>query len=117
MYERKIPLSLNCGLDLVGEVLYGKWKIRMIYFINQGFIRPSELQRKIPDANRRVLNTQLKQLEDHGIVTKTIYPVVPPKVEYRLTALGESLVPIITLIGEWGDRHEEVLREAILKSL
>ncbi len=49
MYERK-TLSLNCGLDLVGEVLYGKWKIRLLWFINEGHKRPSELQRKIPEA-------------------------------------------------------------------
>lgn len=47
MRERKIPLNLNCGLDLIGEVLYGKWKIRLLWFINEGHKRPSELQRKI----------------------------------------------------------------------
>ncbi|VTR51449.1 Uncharacterised protein [Sphingobacterium thalpophilum] len=47
MYEKKIPLSLNCGLDLIGEVLYGKWKIRLLWFINEGYKRPSELRRKM----------------------------------------------------------------------
>lgn len=70
MYERKILPNLNCGLDLIGEVLYGKWKIRLLWFINQGHQRPSELQRKIPDATRRVLNIQLKELEDHELITK-----------------------------------------------
>jgi len=64
MYKRKIPIELNCGLDLVKEVLYGKWKVHLIYFISQGLKRPSELQRKIPRATRRVLNVQLNQLED-----------------------------------------------------
>ncbi|MDR6736279.1 winged helix-turn-helix transcriptional regulator [Sphingobacterium sp. 2149] len=63
MYERKIIPNLNCGLDLIGEVLYGKWKIRLLWFIDQGYRRPSELQRKIPDASRRILNIQLKELE------------------------------------------------------
>ncbi len=115
MYERKIPLNLNCGLDLVGEVLYGKWKIRLLWFINEGFQRPSELQRKIPDASRRVLNIQLKELEDHELVSKVIYPVVPPKVEYSLTDFGKTLVPVIAAIGNWGDAHEQHLREVILK--
>jgi hypothetical protein len=70
MYERKIIPHLNCGLDLLGEVLYGKWKIRLLWFITQGHKRPSELQRKIPDATRRVLNVQLKELEDHELITK-----------------------------------------------
>lgn len=117
MYERKTIPNLNCGLDLIGEVLYGKWKIRLLWFINEGFLRPSELQRKIPDASRRVLNIQLKELEDHELVSKVIYPVVPPKVEYSLTDFGKTLIPIIAAIGGWGDEHEERLRKLILKRL
>lgn len=117
MYERKIPLSLNCGLDLIGEVLYGKWKIRLLWFIHEGYKRPSELQRKIPDASRRVLNIQLKELEEHELIIKKIYPVVPPKVEYSLTEFGETLIPVISLLGQWGDEHQERLRHLILKRL
>lgn len=117
MYERKTLPNLNCGLDLIGEVLYGKWKIRLLWFINEGFQRPSELQRQIPDASRRVLNIQLKELEEHELVSKVIYPVVPPKVEYSLTDFGKTLIPIIATIGGWGDAHEERLRKVILKRL
>jgi DNA-binding HxlR family transcriptional regulator len=114
MKNRKIPLNLNCGLDLVGEVLYGKWKMRLLWFIKQGHKRPSELQRKIPDASRRVLNVQLKELEDHELISKVVYPVVPPKVEYSLTEFGESLIPVIGAIGQWGDHNEKRLRSLIL---
>lgn len=117
MYERKITPTLNCGLDVLGEVLYGKWKIRLLWFIHQGHRRPSELQRKIPDASRRVLTMQLNELEAHRLITKTIYPVVPPKVEYSLTELGLSLIPIVGALGEWADHHQEALRETILKNL
>lgn len=117
MYERKTTPNLNCGLDLIGEVLYGKWKIRLLWFIDQGHKRPSELQRKIPDASRRVLNIQLKELEEHELVSKVIYPVVPPKVEYSLTDFGKTLIPVISVIGNWGDEHEERLRSLILKRL
>ncbi|MCD9853370.1 winged helix-turn-helix transcriptional regulator [Epilithonimonas sp. JDS] len=115
MYERKILPNLNCGLDLIGEVLYGKWKIRLLWFINQGHQRPSELQRKIPDATRRVLNIQLKELEDHELVSKIIYPVVPPKVEYSLTDFGKTLIPVISMIGSWGDDNEKRLKSVIMK--
>jgi DNA-binding HxlR family transcriptional regulator len=115
MYERKIPLSLNCGLDLIGEVLYGKWKIRLLWFINEGFLRPSDLQRKIPDASRRVLHIQLNELEKHELVKKTVYPVVPPKVEYRLTEFGKTLIPVLAVLGDWGDKNADRLREVILK--
>lgn len=116
MKDRKIPLNLNCGLDLIGEVLYGKWKIRLLWFINQGYQRPSELQRKIPDASRRVLTMQLKELEEHELISKVIYPVVPPKVEYSLTEFGATLIPIISALGHWGDANEERLRKLILQS-
>jgi len=115
MRERKIPLNLNCGLDLIGEVLYGKWKIRLLWFINEGYLRPSELQRKIPDASRRVLNIQLKELEEHELVCRKIYAQVPPKVEYYLTDFGKTLIPVIAALGNWGDEHEDRLRNLILK--
>ena len=117
MYERKILPSLNCGLDLIGEVLYGKWKIRLLWFINEGNKRPSELQRKIPDATRRVLNIQLKELEEHELVIKKIYPVVPPKVEYSLTDFGKSLIPILSALGQWADDNNKQLRSVILKNI
>ena len=117
MYERKIIPNLNCGLDLIGEVLYGKWKIRLLWFIHIGHKRPSELQRKIPDASRRVLNIQLKELEDHELITRKIYPVVPPKVEYSLTEFGKTLIPVISVLGIWGDTHEAQLRNVITKRL
>lgn len=117
MYERKTLPNLNCGLDLVGEILYGKWKMRLLWFIDQGHKRPSELQRKIPDASRRVLNVQLKELETHELVTRKIYPVMPPKVEYELTAFGKSLIPVIDAIGMWGDEHQERLRKVIISGI
>lgn len=117
MYIKKTTPTLNCGLDLVGEVLYGKWKIRILWFIHLGNVRPGELQRKIPDVTRRVLNVQLKELEDHELVTKTIYPVLPPKVEYSLTEFGKTLIPLIQSIGFWGDEHQERLRRVILKQM
>lgn len=117
MYERKLIPNLNCGLDLIGEVLYGKWKIRLLWFIDQGYKRPSELQRKIPDASRRVLNMQLNELEKHELITRKIYPVVPPKVEYSLTEFGKTVIPVIAALGQWGDEHEARLRDVILKQI
>lgn len=117
MYIKKTIPNLNCGLDLVAEVLYGKWKMRLLWFIHKGHKRPSELQRKIPDATRRVLNMQLNEMEEHNLITKTIYPVMPPRVEYSLTDFGKTLLPVIETIGRWGDEHEEHLRALILKTL
>ena len=88
MYKKKIPVSLDCGLHLFLEVINGKWKISLIWCIYSGIKRPGELQRKLPKASRRVLDTQLKQLTDHGILSKIIYDELPLKVEYELTVLG-----------------------------
>jgi DNA-binding HxlR family transcriptional regulator len=116
MYQRKIPIELNCGLDLVREVIYGKWKIHLIYFISQGYKRPGDLQRRIPGATRRVLNVQLNQLEGHGLIAKKIYAELPPRVEYSLTKLGNSVLPVVNALGKWGDDHQEELRRVISKS-
>jgi DNA-binding HxlR family transcriptional regulator len=117
MYQRKIPIELNCGLDLVREVLYGKWKIHLIYFISQGVKRPGDLQRRIPGATRRVLNVQLNQLEAHGLIAKKIYAELPPRAEYGLTELGRTVLPVINALGKWGDDHQEQLRKLIGKAL
>ena len=102
---------------MFGEVLYGKWKIRLLWFINEGHQRPSELQRKIPDASRRVLNIQLNELEKHNLISRKIYPVVPPKVEYSLTEFGKTLIPVIAALGQWANEHEYHLRDVILKHI
>lgn len=109
MYERKTPVALECGLHLFMEIMSGKWKISLIWCIHSGINRPGELQRKIKKASRRLLDTQLNQLIHHGILTKTIFDQKPPKVEYKLTSLGESLIPVIELTAKWGEAHRDVL--------
>jgi DNA-binding HxlR family transcriptional regulator len=115
MYKKKIPIELNCGLDLVREVLYGKWKFHLLYFIAEGVNRPGQLQKKIPGATRRVLNVQLNQMEKHGLISRKIYPELPPKVEYKLTPLGQTVLPLITALGQWGDTHQKYLRRVIAR--
>ena len=116
MYERKIPIDQQCGLDLIREVLYGKWKIHLLWYIGNGVQRPSELTRKIPDATRRVINMQLSQLEEHELVCKKVYHQLPPKVEYSLTKKGQSLLPVITTLGYWGEDNREFLQRVINKT-
>lgn len=103
MYEKKIPLTIDCGLRLTREVLNGKWKPALLKAVSLDLKRPSEISRLLPDAARRVLNVQLKELEKHGMIKKKIYPQLPPKVEYSLTDLGWSIMPIINAMDEWGD--------------
>ncbi|GAA4326905.1 helix-turn-helix domain-containing protein [Mucilaginibacter gynuensis] len=117
MYEKKIPLRLDCGLHLFKELLNGKWKLMLIYYISAGLKRPGELQRKIHTADRRVLTNQLNELVKHGFVDKTIYDTKVPKVEYKLTALGQSLLPIILTLESWGENNRIVLEKALEASM
>ena len=113
MYERKIPLTIDCGLHLTKEVLNGKWKPALLNAISMDIKRPSEISRLLPGATRRVLNVQLKELEIHGMVEKKIYPQLPPKVEYSLTEIGWSLMPIIDAMNQWGDTNRTFLEKVI----
>ncbi|MDJ1501182.1 helix-turn-helix domain-containing protein [Xanthocytophaga agilis] len=97
MYERKIPLTIDCGLHLTREVLNGKWKPALLKAISLDIKRPSQMLRLLPDATRRVLNVQLKELEMHGMVEKKIFPQLPPKVEYSLTEIEAYLLRTMTI--------------------
>jgi len=111
MYERKIPIDLDCGVTVTQLVIGGKWNPYIINCITNGHHRPVDFQKIIPGATKRVLNKHLSELEELKIVYKVIYPVVPMKVEYYLTELGESLVPIIRLMDEWGIKNRELFTE------
>jgi DNA-binding HxlR family transcriptional regulator len=108
MYEKKIPKDLNCGIVVTMEIIGGKWKTCLINDINKGIKRPSELHRSHPEASLRVINQQLFELERNNIIEKKIYPVLPPKVEYSLTEIGKSLLPLIDLMLSWGNEHRSM---------
>lgn len=114
MYQKKIPVMLDCGLHLFMEVTSGKWKISLLWSIYHGIKRPGEIHRTISKASRRVLDAQLNQLMAHGLVSKKDYHTKPFKVEYELTELGKSLVPVIASTAKWGEEHRAVLEENIL---
>ena len=105
MYKRKLPVELECGLHIFMEVLNGKYKINLIWCIYGGINRPGDLQRRMPKASRRLLDTQLKQLVEHGILTKIVFDQKPPKVIYELTPLGKTLIPVIGATAQWGEVH------------
>lgn len=107
MYEKKIETNYKCGVLITSEIISGKWKACLINRIHEGLKRPNELQRAIPDASRRALNMQLNELEQHGIIRKEIFPVLPLKVEYSLTEEGESLLPVVKAMERWGLRYRE----------
>jgi DNA-binding HxlR family transcriptional regulator len=94
----------RCPVRTAVAVLGGKWKPLIVFYLRTGTKRFSELRRLIPEVTQQVLAQQLRQLEEDGIVSRTVYPEVPPRVEYDLTALGRELEPILDLLERWGER-------------
>lgn len=106
MYERKIPLDLSCPLRLTMSLIDSKWKSCILDELRNTSMRPSELHKVLPEAAPRVLDIQLKELLDDGLVIKTIYPELPPRSEYSITKLGSSLLPILDSMIEWGEKNK-----------
>ncbi len=98
----------NCPLGLTLGVIGGKYKVMIIWFLYQNkILRYNELQKTIKGVTPKMLISQLRELENDGIIERKVYPVVPPKVEYSLTAKGESLIPILLEMRKWGEKYGE----------
>lgn len=110
-YERKIPIDLECGVTIYDIMVGGKWKPYLINCMNRGIKRPSEFQRVILGATKRVLQQQLNEMERMGLVSKEVLAEVPLRVEYSLTERGGSLLPIIHSMDAWGLEHAHLFDE------
>lgn len=98
----------GCPVETTLSFLDGKWKGVILYhLVMDGTLRFSELRRRLQAVTQRMLTKQLRELEEQGLVTRTVYPVVPPRVDYALTPLGHSLRPVILVLEQWGSRHVE----------
>lgn len=106
MYERKIPVDLGCPLRLTMSLIDSKWKSCILDELRHGALRPSALHKLFPEASPRVLDMQLKELVADGLVSKTVYPELPPRSEYAITPLGMTLIPIIDSMMEWGTKNK-----------
>jgi DNA-binding HxlR family transcriptional regulator len=91
--------------DILG-VVYGKWTVNVIVALSDGTRRHSELQRELGEVTPKALTGTLRQLEYDGLVQRTVYPVVPPKVEYSLTALGKTLFDELDSLCKWAQEHQ-----------
>ena len=99
--------NYRCHFELTLQLIGGKWKLLVIYFLSlQKVIRFGQLRRTLPEISERMLVRQLRELEDAGLVSRKVYGTVPPRVDYALTQLGESLVPIMESLKAWGNMYE-----------
>lgn len=106
-YDCHSACSVEAALDVIG----GKWKGVIVFQLLSGTKRFNELHRSFRGITHRMLTLQLRELEEDGVVRRTVYAQVPPKVEYSLTPFGYSLRPILLLLREWGEEYTEILTE------
>jgi DNA-binding HxlR family transcriptional regulator len=99
--------TYNCPVEAAIDVIGGKWKAPILWWLNQRTWRFAELRRQMPGITEKMLTQQLRELERDGIVARKVYPMVPPKVEYSLTPYGRSLKRALRAICEWGQSHME----------
>lgn len=98
----------QCKVNEALSILVGKWKpIILLHLLTEGTLRFSELKRLVPEITQKMLTKQLRELEAEDIVTRVIYPQVPPKVEYSISEYGKSLEPVLNIMHEWGTAHIE----------
>ena len=100
-------LKTRCPAEITVNIIGGRWKLLILYHLFQGVKRFSELQRSVSGITQKMLTQQLREMERDGLVHREIYPQVPPKVEYSLTPLGESLRSVVDAMSHWGKMFNE----------
>ena len=103
--ERRV-LDGECVVDAALDLIGGKWKGMIVYqLLSADSLRFNALKRHVGDITQRMLTKQLRELEDDGLVSRTVYAEVPPRVEYRLTEAGKALAPVVMALKQWGEAH------------
>ncbi|WP_394835719.1 helix-turn-helix transcriptional regulator [Pendulispora rubella] len=105
--ELKLPdgntVTFSCPVEATLWVVAGKWKLVILWYLrDRGIMRFSELRRAMPEITQQMLTAQLRELEADGIISRTVHPQVPPKVEYAMTPFGRTLDPLIDEMFRWG---------------
>lgn len=91
-----------CPMVLVQEMMSGKWKILILWYLSYNVLRFSDIKKRMPQITQKMLTLQLRSLEEDKLIYRTIYPVIPPRVEYGLTELGKKLIPLLDNMHSFG---------------
>lgn len=102
MIYTKNGKTYHCPVEAALDVIGGKWKPLILWALGDDVLRFSELQKALPGINTKMLTKQLRELEEDGVVNRRVYPEVPPRVEYRITDFGKTLIPILEALCNWG---------------
>lgn len=105
----KCPSTYSCPVEATLELIGGKYKALILFHLIDETLRFNQLQKLIPQATPKMLIQQLRELEKDGLLSRTVYPVVPPKVEYSLTDFGQSIIPVLNAMCNWGTDYLDSL--------
>lgn len=108
--HRRLDCSPGCPVEATLGLIGGKWKGILLYHLFEDTLRFNAIRKRLPGLTQRMLTAQLRELEADGLVVRTVFPQVPPRVEYSLSPKGRTLEPVITALKAWGDEH--VLKQA-----
>jgi DNA-binding HxlR family transcriptional regulator len=103
--QKRTGCPTGCSVEDTLSLIDGKWKIVILYKLLRGTLRFNAIRRQIPAVTQRMLTNQLRELEADGLLVRTVYPEVPPRVEYSLSAKGRSLEPVLLALKAWGDAN------------
>ena len=103
----------GCDLTYAVCMLGGRWKLLILCKLEGGKLRFSELRDRINGITERMLTLQLRELEKEGLISRTIYAEVPPRVDYELIAIAEELVPIWSQLSNWGGKHRKLMEKQV----
>ncbi|CAG9261613.1 winged helix-turn-helix transcriptional regulator [Paraburkholderia caribensis] len=106
MRPKRVDRRSGCAVEVTLSVIGGLWKPVILFHLLHEKKRFMELTRLLPNTTQRMLTLQLRELEADGIITRHVYPQVPPKVEYELTPFGQSLAPVLISLREWGETYQ-----------
>lgn len=108
MTTKECTKGYNCPIEATLELIGGKWKSLILWHLIDNTLRFNEISKLIPQATPKMITQQLRDLEQDGLVIRTIYPVIPPKVEYHISEFGKSIIPILDCMCNWGKQYISV---------
>lgn len=95
----------TCPMALVQELVSGKWKILILWYLSSGTLRFSDIKKRIPQVTQKMLTAQLRSLEEDKLIYREVYPVIPPHVEYSLTEIGKKIIPVLEIMHSFGSSY------------
>ncbi len=104
----RFDCSPGCSVEATVSLIDGKWKCVILFHLLKGTARFNEIRRRLPGVTQRMLTNQLREMEADGLIIRTVYPQVPPKVEYRLSPLGLTMEPLLYGLKKWGDANMDL---------